>query len=457
MFKVVLFGFMNNIRSLRGLELACKTDIRFMYLMDYEKPSHQSFMNFINDYLIDSVDNILLDINRYLIKEEDIDTSRLYIDGTKIEANSNKYSFVWKKATIKNREKLYLKIINNKDSINGVLKLIKSKHLIPSLLEYTPDIILKPYEDILSYIKDNNITLVYGKGFRKTIFQRVLELLKNYYSFLTKYIDIVDTCGNNRNSYSKTDKDATFMHMKEDYMKNGQLKPGYNLTHTVSSGYIMSIYVSCDRDDTGTLIPTIEKFKSMYGHYPKFPVADSGYGSLKNYRYLKNHNMELYLKYPMYSKEKDTMGSFTDNFLKHEDKLICPNNKHLNFKWNKFRYGIRYQIYECEDCIDCPYIKKCFKYSKYKGLNKKVELNEEWKTLKLETLSNLLSPLGNTLKKQRSQQVEGAFGVIKEDMMYRRLKRRGYLKVYTELTLIAIAFNLRKHHHSKNKNYIFPN
>lgn len=103
--KIVLFAFMENIRSLRAIEKECKTDIRFMWLSGGIKPSHMAFQRFISERLIKEIDLIFYEVNSYLIEKENIDTSILYIDGTKIEANARKFSFVWKKAILNYQKK----------------------------------------------------------------------------------------------------------------------------------------------------------------------------------------------------------------------------------------------------------------------------------------------------------------------------------------------------------------
>ncbi|TFI02822.1 transposase, partial [Thiopseudomonas sp. 4R-3cl] len=98
MLHLILFGFMENIRSLRKLEQACRNDIRFMYLGNSIKPSFMAFQRFIDDKLTESIDDIFYTINQFLIEKENINTEVLHVDGTKIEANANKFTFVWKKA-----------------------------------------------------------------------------------------------------------------------------------------------------------------------------------------------------------------------------------------------------------------------------------------------------------------------------------------------------------------------
>ncbi len=459
--EIILFAFMENIRTLRGIEKACKTDIRFMWLSKNEKPSHTTLANFINNDLNENIEKIFIEINKVIIHKRKVDTSKLYIDGTKIEAYANKYTFVWKKATESFKRKLMDKISKTLKELNSFFDQTLQNTTYEASDEYTPYFLINIIRKLQEFIDENNIQITSGRGKHKHQSQRLRDKFQGYYHFMLKYIEIIDICGENRNSYSKTDKDATFMHLKEDYMRNGQLKPAYNLQIGVSNGYILSLGVYQDRDDHKTLIPFLDNYKNQYGFYPKYPVADSGYGSLNNYLYLEQNNMELYTKYGMYSKEKDSGGSFLDKFEKiDETTLVCPNNRKLNFlytKVNRKNRKFKDYIYECEDCSFCPFEKECKKNTMYKERNRKISINYEWKRLKLLALKNLTSDLGNQLKINRSIQVEGAFGVIKEDMKYQRLHRRSKKKAEIEFYLVAIAFNLRKYYHSLHPNNILPN
>lgn len=82
-----------------------------------------------------------------------------------------------------------------------------------------------------------------------------------------------------RNSYSKTDHDATFMRMKEDAMKNGQLKPAYNIQFGVDSEYIVWSTSGPQPTDTTTLIPFLKTLENNTGFKYSKIVADAGYES----------------------------------------------------------------------------------------------------------------------------------------------------------------------------------
>nr|WIF88642.1 transposase [Acholeplasma laidlawii]WIF88718.1 transposase [Acholeplasma laidlawii] len=238
--------------------------------------------------------------------------------------------------------------------------------------------------------------------------------------------------GPDRNSYAKTDKSATFMHMKEDHMRNSQLKPGYNIQIGVADEYILHMDIYQDRSDYKTFIPFLEGFKQSYGYYPKYPVADAGYGGLVNYRYLKLNHMELFQKYTMYSKDTNDKKRMNDpyfalNLIKEGDDFKSPNGDVLKYV-HKNKKGN--EVYELPN-------------------GKQKEINNENLEYQREVIKNLKSPLGIDLRNQRSIQVEGAFGVIKEAFNVRRFRRRGTVNVKMEFFLTAIGYNLRKYYNKK--------
>jgi hypothetical protein len=243
--------------------------------------------------------------------------------------------------------------------------------------------------------------------------------------------------------------------MKEDHMRNAQLKPGYNVQIGVSNEYIMVIDAYQERSDDLTFEPILEKYNIMYDRYPKYPVADAGYGGYDNYRYCESKGMELVQKYKMWSKESEP--TFKKQIYKQEnlkqDELgnyICPNNKKFikvkDYQSNYIRHEHTMTLYECLYCGKCRQKKKC---TTAKG-NRTITVLNGYKELKQKVQENLSSELGIELRIQRSIQVEGAFGIIKEDMKFRRFSRTMFSGIKLELNLIAIGYNLKKFH---NKQY----
>ena len=457
MLKTVLFGFMTSgYCSLRELEDNCKVNIRFMYLMDHQTPSYRTFGYFINEILQDKIENIFNDINHAIFNDEHVDLQHLYIDGSKFEANANKQTWVWKKATEKFRYKLYEKITAEIEEINA--EIAWSGVQITTNPEYVPDYLNEIVEQLVLLWELDTSTFVYGSGKRKSKEQRHYEHLTTFCQKLQEYIQKIEICGPNRNSYSKTDNSATFMRIKTDYMGNDQLLPAYNVQIGVADEYIAVVDVNHYRSDMDCFVPLMEHFKQTYGFYPKYPVADAGYGSYNNYIFCEQNGIEKYMKFPMFKKETKDQKYHEDPFravnfrIDEQGVMRCPNDKAFHFLYRKNvrgnQYGRKEELYECEDCSGCPYAEKCKKTDK----NRTVRINQELTSMHQEVIENLESIHGALLRMNRSIQAEGTFGIMKNDRWYKRIVRRGIHSVKLEVLLVAIGHNLYKYQKKKMRN-----
>ena len=457
MLKTVLFGFMTSgYCSLRELEDNCKVNIRFMYLMDHQTPSYRTFGYFINEILQDKIENIFNDINHAIFNDEHVDLQPLYIDGSKFEANANKQTWVWKKATEKFRYKLYEKITAEIEEINA--EIAWSGVQITTNPEYVPDYLNEIVEQLVLLWELDTSTFVYGSGKRRSKEQRHYEHLTTFCQKLQEYIQKIEICGPNRNSYSKTDNSATFMRIKTDYMGNDQLLPAYNVQIGVADEYIAVVDVNHYRSDMDCFVPLMEHFKQTYGFYPKYPVADAGYGSYNNYIFCEQNGIEKYMKFPMFKKETKDEKYHEDPFcavnfrIDEQGVMRCPNDKAFHFLYRKNvrgnQYGRKEELYECEDCSGCPYAEKCKKTDK----NRTVRINQELTSMHQEVIENLESIHGALLRMNRSIQAEGTFGIMKNDRWYKRIVRRGIHSVKLEVLLVAIGHNLYKYQKKKMRN-----
>ena len=450
--KIILFAFMENgYVSTREIEKLCKTDIRFMYLLDeHPAPSHMTIDNFMNDVLSVSISDIFNEINGYIFKEENVDVNHVYIDGTKIAANANKCSWVWKKSSVKNRKKTFDKVTVLLDEINktliyhGVKFGLREEYAIEYLEE-----ISEKYAELCNINPD---AIVRGRGHHKTAEQRNYDKLNEYIEKLKKYAEHISICGEDRNSYSKTDNGATFFRMKRDYMGNDQLLPGYNIQMGLCDEYIAVFDVKQYASDMDCFQPLMEKFNETYGRYPEYPVADAGYGSFNNYLYCEEHGMKKYMKFTMFKKECEDKSYREDpyravNFPINENgNPVCPNGKEFHYLKTKpvrgNKYGRTEEIYQCEDCSNCPHKSKC---TKAEG-NRTISLNEELTSIHKEVMNNLNSVHGALLRMNRSIQAEGAYGTIKWNRAYTRARRRGIKGLNLEIAMISCGFNLHKYH-----------
>ena len=449
MFRIIVYGYMEGIYSSRGLEKACKRDINFKWLLQGQKPpEHNSISRFRSERLADCVESLFNQLIKMLYELKEIEFDNIFIDGTKIEAYANRYSFVWKKATDKFEAKLQEKTIKVLENLEKDFQLKVKNYKDKLLVADINNVLNKLY-----IIKENeNITFVHGKGKRKSKLQKYVEQLEEFVEKQSKY-DHYNSIFNGRNSFSKTDHDATFMHMKEDHMKNGQLKPAYNIQIGVEGEYIVGIDISSERSDQLTFIPFLERLEKNLNEKYSSVTADAGYESEENYLYLEANKQEAFIKPSTYEKSKTK--KFKKDISKREnmfynaesDYYVCAAGKKMLLKGTKKKksksgYESTVSIYECENCSGCEYKSNC---TKAKG-NKQLHVAKTFMRLRKKSLKNITSPKGIVLRMNRSIQVEGTFGIIKEDYSFRRFLTRGTHKVRTEFLLMSFGYNVNKLH-----------
>lgn len=455
LFKLVLLAFAEyGCTSSRQLSRLCKTDVRYMFIAQNQKPSHMAFQRFIKNDLTMPVEDIFFDINKYLERKVTINTDILCIDGTKYEANANKNTFVWKANTIRNRTKRWKKCIQCINKINKYFERESITLRYSLLKEPSIDYLLNISDKIESYMKDKDIEFVHGKGKRRSEIQKLYDELKEDAMKMWEYAMHLDILGD-RNSFSKTDPDATFMHMKYDYYNHTNVfKPGYNIQIGVSDGFVRNIYISSDGNDLKTYIPFMEKYKKAYGKLPKKTPADAGYGSFDNYSYCKENNIELYMKYPGYyvEHEKTTeKNRFKKNQMKRTEEggFICPAGYEFDVekvvKDARSEYERINMIFVNHHCEGCPMREKCTRSKNGRKITHSFQMEEYQK----EVRKNVKDEEGIKLMFQRSNETEGTFGDWKANQKYDRLRRRGENGVKLEIYLVAIGHNIRKYHRQK--------
>ncbi len=454
--RITLFAFMEyGYVSLREIEKLCKTDIRFLWMLgEMKAPSHMTIANFINNYLKYSIEEIFGEINAYIFAMQNTDLSHVYFDGTKVEANANKYTWVWKKSCLKSKTKVNAKVTELIKEINAEV-LIYHQVRIETREEYAIDYLEMIIDKYLTVTGIDPKGFVYGKGKRKTQEQRYYDLLLEYTRRLKTYGHHITVCGERRNSYSKTDTDATFMRVKKDYMGNDQLLPAYNFQIAVCDEYIAVYKAFQYASDADCFQPLMQSFYDRYKIWPEYPVGDAGYGSYNNYLFCEEHGMKKYMKFSMFKKETTDMNYHSDPFrsvnfkIDDDGDMICPGGRKFHFLRQEHvkgnQYGRTEEYYQCEDCEGCKLRSECHKSKN----NRIIKVNEELTFFHKEVIDNLNSITGALLRMNRSIQAEGAFGMIKWNRNYKRLRRRGIDSVMLEFGLICCGFNLHKYHLKK--------
>ena len=457
LFKIIIYASMNHIYSSRDIETACRRDVNFMYLLEGKPaPDHATIARFISLHFSQCSKETMAEVTGILYELGEISGKSIFVDGTKIESVANKYTFVWKKAVTKNMAKLFDKIsemVSECETLYGLKIVYRNEISLHTL---------KRMRKKLYRIKnEEQIEFVHGIGKRKTSLQKSIEALETYIEKLKEYTKKIHVCGE-RNSYSKTDPDATFMRMKEDAMMNGQLKPAYNLQHGVDSEYITWLAISERPTDTRTLIPFLKEMEEYLEFKYKEIVADAGYESEENYLFIEENEQRAFIKPQNYEISKtrkyrqDISRMENMDYNADNDTYCCRNGQMLTARYEKKEktasgYKRTVTVYQCNHCKDCPFKTECIK-----GNNCKTPMEERQKVLyvskvmkqkRLETLERITSDYGTQLRMNRSIQAEGSFAVIKEDMDFRRYLYRRKENVTAQSTILEIGYNINKLHH----------
>lgn len=432
-FACVLFGFAMGSCSLRDLETSCANDIRYMYLMGCEKPSYSYFCTFINKVIRPHCEQISAMVTSEMFRTLGLGIDDCFIDGTKIEAFPNKYKVVWKPTFFHGRLDGKTRALLQ---AMGLARGVPSEGMVPS------EMIARKLSEARRMQESGTKGIPEGFG-------SMVRSLSEYLVKTLEYEEKERICGPDRNSYYKTDHDATAMCLKEDYYSGlgSNLHPAYQIQSVVCHGFILVCYISHDRTDIYTFIPSFGSIHRLYGVYPKRICADSGYGCLQNYRYCRDHGIEAFVKYQSW--EGECSGRRPPLYELNDDgSITCLGGRkglgteipgrHHRAKGTSF--------YLVEGCSGCAFMPYCRQFMKEKeGDSKVFEFNPELQRFKQKARDLLLSVEGIEMRVNRSCQAEGNFGVIKYDMFYDRIRRTGKQSVTMEMLLTALGYNLRKY------------
>lgn len=442
--KVLVYGYVTNIYSSRKLAEACRERVPFMWLSAMSKPDHNTINRFRGVRLKHALRSVFEEVVKLLAEEGLLSIDQVYTDGTKIEANANKYTFVWKKSIQTNKEKMKKQL----DEIwNYAQRIAADEDLMPQ----PPTAATLNQENVKATVEKLNKVLAGNEQADKKVKAKLRYINKNFPANIAKY-EHQELILGERNSYSKTDTDATFMRMKEDHMLNGQLKPGYNIQISSSNQYIVNYTIHPNPTDTTTLKAHLEQHESSFGKAPKTLTADGGYGSEENYTLLEAKQTEAYVKYNTFDKGQN--GTYNKKFPFAADKLfynaqqdiyICPMGQQMHYIGDKVHktstgFAQTYRRYQAKNCSNCPLNGVCHKAK----TNRIIEVNVNLNRQKQQAHERLNSEEGIRHRKKRCVDVEPVFGNIKQNHGFRRFMLRGKEKVEIEWGLLAIAQNLRK-------------
>ncbi len=446
MLKIIVYAYMNNVYSCRRIEELLKRDIHFIWLAGYNKPDFITINRFRNR-VKDEISSVFTQLVLLLAEKGFVSLEVEYVDGTKIESKANKYTFVWRKNVERNISRLKSRLSVLLSQIND--SIAQENVSGRESVEITPDMVREITARLNEELSGEDSSEKKAKRAFRQRKKQIREIEKKAES-LAAYEKKKEILGG-RNSFSKTDPDATFMRMKEDAMNNGQTKPGYNLQIGTQNQFILDFALYPNPTDTLTYIPFMQSFAGRYGRLPWKEIADSGYGSEENYRYMEENGVEAFVKYNMFHKEQRmhyTPDPFQqDNFFynTNHDYYVCPMGQHMNRIGTKRTrtesgYHTESARYEAQNCHGCPLRGSCFKA---KG-NRIIEVNHRLKEYRRKAAERLTSEEGRMHRGRRCIEPEAVFGQIKADDHYKRFRHFGKDKVNMDFAFFAIAFNLKK-------------
>lgn len=457
--KILIYAYSQKIYSSREIAKAVRENVNFIWLAGGSKPDFRTINRFRHSKLRKSIERVFASMLNLLKETGLIDLKKYFLDGTKIEANANRYSFVWKKSTTRyeknldtNVKRLFCEIeeLNKEED-----KLFKGR----DLAELGEDAVPLSSEDMAAHLDNLNQALADSiadedKARQKVLKKAARKLKKDFIPRKQKYEKQHKLFGN-RNSYSKTDNDATFMRMKEDHMQNGHLKPGYNVQMGTENQFITGFSLHQKSTDTTLLSPHLQHLEEHFGFTPETVIADAGYGSEENYNVLEEADIESVVKYAGFDGEQKRKFAATKAYLPEfmdydpsSDSFICPAGKRLNkisSSKRKTDNGFVSEIhkYESEDCSGCHLQEHCPKKT---SNNRRIYVNHNLITYRKKARKQLNSKEGSLLRRKRMAEVESVFGQLKENGKFRRFLLRGLDKVSIEFGLLSLGHNMKKWH-----------
>jgi transposase len=447
MLKILIYGYLNNIYSSRKLEAACNEQTPFIWLANGYRPNFRTINMFRSKRLANSIDTIFSNVVKLLHNSGVISFDVVYTDGSKLEASANRYKIVWRKNVERYKGNLEKKIQNILDQIHQIVD-DDSLASIPNADSINSQELLETINSINTSLEQMEVSKPESSKNIKKAKTKLRHLENHELPKLFSYEQSEELLGE-RNSYSKTDPEATGLRMKDE-----SLRAGYNVELSSTEQYVVNYSIHQEASDSVTYVPHMEKFYKMYKSHPSINSADGAYGTLENYEYAEQNNIEKHMKHGTYYQEQK--AKYKHNISKNsnyyynskDDYIVCPMGQHMHCigknQPRQTKNGFAYTVdqYQAKNCQGCSMRCSCHKQEG----NKIIERNNRLELFKDEVRSNLGSEEGVKIRKQRSHDVETVFGDIKENHKFRRFHLRGMAKVNIELGLLCLAHNLKKLH-----------
>ena len=459
--KVLVYAYLSKIYSSRRIAKALREDVNFMWLSGMQRPDFRTINEFRSSRLKGVIDEVFGSMVLFLLDHDYIDLQQYFVDGTKLRADNNKHKIVWAKNTKRYKEKAQQKI---KELLTKIQRVNdeENQRYGDNDLEELGEHSTVTSDDVKEQVARLNETLQSKTPPKSTVKpacssrlrlaeaertgRAVKKLETKLLPKLEKYEQQEQTLAG-RNSYAKTDTDATAFRTKD-----GQLLPAYNLLIGTQRQFIVNYSFHQKRaSETDGLTHHMERLHQQLGCYPALVMGDSAYGSEENYAFLAQRQIGNYLKYNTFHLEQkrsyraDPYRKENFAFDAATDTYRCPQGRRLTFKQVKQittdnGYLTTARLYQCESCHGCPVASQC---KRGKG-DRTIQINPTLEAYRAQAWANLNSEDGIALRKQRGVDVEPPFGDIKFNQGYQRCRLRGQAKVNVEIGLLSIAHNTKK-------------
>lgn len=443
MLKILIYGYLTNHYSSRKIAQALHYHTHFMWLSGRQRPDHNTINRFRSERLKGVLKEVFSQVVLLLVELGHVSIKQAYLDGTKIEANANRYTFVWRKTAKYQLDKIKSQLKDLWLYAESVAKQEMQDNEPEDFEQIDPEKVERAIDKIDTALK--------GKEVEPKVKQKLNKAKKEFPERVSKYQDQQKRIGTHRNSMSKTDPDATFMRLKEEHLQSGQLKPGYNVQFSTENQCILWYSLHSLAADTTTLPSHVKELAENLGVSPEAIIADAGYGSEENYQYLEDKKIDAYIKYNTF--EKETTNKWHQDLSRIEnlyynpeqDCYYCPMGQKMEMADtevvitdNGYRQVKKH--YQAKNCNGCPMRGPC---NKSPG-NRRIGTSPNMQRHRAKAKKMLNSPQGLKYRSKRSVDVEPVFGMIKYNRNYRRFLLRGIKKVEIETGLLAIAHNLKK-------------
>jgi hypothetical protein len=450
--KALVYGYVEQIYSSRKIEKALKENICFMWLCGMQQPDHNTLNRFRKGQLKNTVKDVFAQVLLLLIDQGHVNLNEYHVDGTKLESVANRYTFVWAKNVARYKASVLAKVAALVDQIEQANDEAEAAAQQPNKSQGVP---IENSTSLAHTIDRLNEQLATELGKNKRLKKKLDKLEKEHLPKLRQYEEQERKLAG-RSSYSKTDEDATFMRMKDDHLKNGQLKAAYNVQIGTEDQFIINYTIHQTTVDAPVFVEHMNNTKELLAQLdqamPQRIGGDAGYGYEHNYDYLEAEGLDNYLKYPGFFREQQRKYQqnpfLVDNLYYHADQdyYICPMGQRLSYWYTgkaqkKSGYQATYKAYRAQRCDGCPLRGQCYKAKKNRRI---IRVNQNLNRHKQQARDNLWSLRGILMRKKRGVDVEPVFGHIKTCRGFQRFMLRSLAKVNIEFGLLAIAHNIKK-------------